>query len=116
MHAVVSAISGYLGTTTSLNRQPPVLLLLRARLAPLSFVADLAGYFIVANLPSLVVLASRHAMPQEVLWPTLPPLVAAAVLGNIAGLWIARRLPADAFRNAVVVLVILAGALTVAVG
>jgi uncharacterized membrane protein YfcA len=70
----------------------------------------------VANLLSLVVLASRHAMPQEVLWPTLPLLVAAAVVGNIAGLWVASRLPAQAFHSAVVVLVILTGALTIAVG
>jgi uncharacterized protein len=115
-HAVVGAIGGYLGTTTSLNGPPPVLLLICAGLAPLSFIADLAGYFIVVNLLSLAVLAGRHAVPPDVLWPTLPLLVAAAVLGNIAGLWIARRLPAHAFRNAVVVLVILAGALTVAVG
>ena len=92
-----------------------MLLLIPARLAPLSFVADLAGYFIVANLVSLVVPAGRHAMPPEALW-TLPLLVAAAVVGNIAGLWVARRLPAWAFRSAVVVLVILAGAMTVAVG
>jgi uncharacterized protein len=58
---------------------------------PLSFVADLAGYLVVANLLSLAVLAGRHAVPPEVLWPTLPLLVAAAVVGNIAGMWVARR-------------------------
>jgi uncharacterized protein len=82
---------------------------------PLSFVADLAGYLVLANLLSLAVLAGRHAVPPEVLWPTLPLLVAAAVVGNIAGMWVARRLPARAFHSAVVVLVILAGAMTVAV-
>jgi uncharacterized protein len=115
-HAVVGAIGGYLGTTTSLNGPPPVLLLIRARLAPLAFIADLAGYFVVANLLSLAVLASRDAVPSQVLSPALLLLVPVAVVGNIAGLWTARRLPAQAFRTAVVVLVVLAGALTVAVG
>jgi uncharacterized protein len=113
--ALTGAIGGYLSTTTSLNGPPPVLLLMRARLAPLSFIADLAGYFIVTNLLSLAILVGRHAVPITV-WHPMPLLVAAAIAGNIAGLWIARRLPAQAFHKAVTVLVILAGALTVAVG
>ena len=41
--ALTGAISGYFSTTTSLNGPPVVLLLGRARLPPLSFIADLAG-------------------------------------------------------------------------
>jgi uncharacterized membrane protein YfcA len=116
VQALTGAIGGYLSTTTSLNGPAPVLLLMRARLAPLSFIADLAGYFIVTNLLSLPILAARDAVPPAVLWPTLPLLVAAAVVGNLGGMWIARRLPTQAFHKSVVVLVVLAGALTVAVG
>lgn len=42
---MTGAISGYFSTTTSLNGPPVVLLLGRAKLPPLSFIADLAGYF-----------------------------------------------------------------------
>jgi uncharacterized protein len=80
------------------------------------FIADLAGYFIVTNLLSLVILVGYNGFPVAVLWPTLPVLVAAAVGGTIAGLRIARRLPMQGFRTAVVALVILAGALTAAIG
>jgi uncharacterized membrane protein YfcA len=113
---LTGVIGGYLSTTTSLNGPPPVLLLMRARLEPLSFIADLAGYFIVTNLLSLAILVGRGAVPASIWWPAVPLLVTAAVAGNIAGLWIARRLSLQSFHNVVVVLVVLAGVLTATVG
>lgn len=109
---VTGAVGGYLGTTTSLNGPPPVLLLTRARLPPLAFIADLAGYFIVTNAVSLLLLWSRDAIPRAVLWPTLPELLAAALVGNLVGLWVARRLPTQVFRSTVITLVVIAGACT----
>ncbi len=41
--ALTGAVGGYLAITTSLNGPPPVLLLMRARVPPLSFIADLAA-------------------------------------------------------------------------
>ncbi len=114
--ALTGVLGGYLSTTTSLNGPPPVLLLMRAQLAPLAFIADLAGYFIVTNLLSLAVLVGRDAVPAGIWWPMVPALVAAAVAGNIAGLGIARRVSTQAFRSGVVVLVVLAGVLTATVG
>jgi len=109
-------VGGYLSTTTSLNGPPPVLLLTRARLPPLNFLADLAGYFIVTNTVSLTILGLRNEVPPALLWPMLPVSVAAALSGNLVGLRIAKRLPAKVFRSIVIALVIVAGALTIVSG
>jgi uncharacterized membrane protein YfcA len=109
---LAGALSGYLSTTTSLNGPPVALLLTRANLPPLSFIADLAAYFTVTNVLSLLILLGGNAAPTDILWPALPLLVATAVLGNALGLRIARRLPVRGFRAAVIGLVILVGALT----
>jgi len=113
---VTGAIGGYLGITTSLNGPPPVLLLTRAHIPPLVFIVDLAGYFVVTNITSLGILWSRSEVPHAVLWPMLPACVAAGCLGNLIGSWSTRRLPATVFRSAVIVLVIVAGMLTIATG
>jgi len=105
-------VSGYLSTTTSLNGPPIVLLLARAGLPPLSFIADLAAYFTLTNALSLLILLGRGPVPTDILWPDLPALVAIAMVGNFLGLRIARKLPARGFRAAVIGLVILVGALT----
>jgi uncharacterized membrane protein YfcA len=78
----------------------------------LVFIADLAGYFTVVSAVSLIILGARGQIPHSILWPALPIFVAAGLLGNLGGLWIARRLPVRVFRSAVIALVIVAGALT----
>ena len=110
--AATGAVGGFLSTTTSLNGPPPALLLTRARVPPLVFIADLAGYFTVVSAMSLIILGVRGQIPHSILWPALPIFVAAGLLGNGGGLWIAHRLPAHAFRSGVIVLVIVAGAVT----
>ncbi len=110
---VTGAVGGFLSTTTSLNGPPPVLLFSRARIPPLPFIADLAGYFVVTNTLSLAILWFRSELPQAVLGPVLPACVTAALIGNLTGLRVARRLPATVFRSSVIALVIIAGVLTV---
>jgi uncharacterized membrane protein YfcA len=110
--AATGAVGGFLSTTTSLNGPPPALLLTRAGVPPLVLIADLAGYFTVVSAVSLIILGARGQIPHSILWPALPLFVAAGLLGNLGGLWIAHRLPTHAFRFAVIVLVIVAGALT----
>ena len=106
------AVGGFLSTTTALNGPPPALLLTRAGIPPLVFIADMAGYFTAVSVVSLIILGARGQIPVSVLWPALPIYVAAALLGTGVGLWIAHRLPERAFRLAVIGLVIVAGALT----
>ncbi|MEQ6899832.1 sulfite exporter TauE/SafE family protein [Nocardioides sp. YIM 152588] len=108
------AVGGYLSTTTSLNGPPAVLLLSRARIPQLGFIADLAGYFLIANLASLVLLWHYADLRTGAVGPMLAGCLAVALVGNQAGIAIARRLPAGVFRSAVVALVMAAGAITVA--
>jgi len=87
--AATGAVGGFLSTTTSLNGPPPVLLLTRARVPPLVFIADLAGYFTAVSAVSLIILGARGQIPHSILWPALPLFVAAGLFGNVGGLWIA---------------------------
>jgi uncharacterized membrane protein YfcA len=110
--AMTGAIGGFLSTTTSLNGPPPVLLLTRARQPPMPFMANLAGYFIVINTLSLAILWFGAGIPRDMPWSWLPLFAGAAVVGNFAGLWLARRMNASRFRSVVIAMVIVAGALT----
>jgi uncharacterized membrane protein YfcA len=105
-------LSGYLSTTTSLNGPPIVLLLARAGLPPLAFIADLAAYFTLTNALSLLILVGRGPIPTDILQPALPVLLVIAMIGNFLGLRVARKLPAQGFRAIVIGLVIIVGALT----
>lgn len=111
--ATVGAIGGYFSTTTSLNGPPVVLLLGRAKIPPMSFIADLAGYFVITSLVSLALLWSGTGIDLPGLWPLLAACVVAGVSANQLGIAIARRLPTHVFRSAVIALVVVAGLLTI---
>lgn len=110
----VGAIGGYLSTTTSLNGPPPVLLLSRAQVPPMTFIADLAGYFVITNIASLGLLWAYADLRIDAVAPTLAGCVAIALLANQAGIAIAKRLPVSIFRGAVISMVIAAGGITIA--
>ena len=107
------AIGGYFSTTTSLNGPPVVLLLGRAKIPPMSFIADLAGYFVITSIVSLALLWSGTGIDLPGLWPLLAACVVAGITANQLGIAIARRLPTHLFRSAVIVLVVIAGLLTI---
>ena len=111
--AATGAISGYFSTTTSLNGPPVVLLLSRARLPPLSFIADLAGYFVVTSVLSLALLWTGTGIDVPGLLPLLAACTVAGVVANQLGIGIAQRLPTHVFRSAVIALVVIAGLLTI---
>lgn len=111
--AVTGAIGGYFSTTTSLNGPPVVLLLGRAKLPPLSFIADLAGYFVITSIVSLALLATGTDIDLSALGPMLAACVVAGVVFNQLGIAIAKRLPTHVFRSAVIVLVVIAGIVTI---
>jgi uncharacterized membrane protein YfcA len=58
------AVGGFLSTTTALNGPPPALLLTRAGIPPLVFIADMDGYFTVVSAASLVILGARGQIPH----------------------------------------------------
>jgi len=111
--ALTGAVSGYFSTTTSLNGPPVVLLLGRAKLPPMSFIADLAGYFVVTSLVSLALLWSGTELDLTGLLPLLVACIVAGVAANQVGIGIARRLPTETFRSGVIALVVVAGLLTI---
>lgn len=106
-------VSGYFGATTSLNGPPVVLLLSRARLPPMSFIADLAGFFVITNTLSLALLWLYSDTDPTTNWPMLLGCSAVGLAGNALGIGIAKRLSVGSFRWAVVVLVTAAGMLTI---
>jgi hypothetical protein len=110
---VAGFIGGYLGTTTSLNGALPAILLTREQTPARTMIADLAGFLVVSNVLSLLILAARHELATTVLWPALPIWTVAALAGNTLGNWIGPRLPALAFRRTVLAVIIAAGLVTV---
>ena len=111
--AVTGAIGGYFSTTTSLNGPPVVLLLGRAKLPPLSFIADLAGYFVITSIVSLSLLWAGTNVDVPAILPMLAACIVAGLVFNQIGIAIAQRLPTHIFRSAVIALVVLAGIITI---
>lgn len=105
---------GFLATSTSLNGPPVAILLQREGLEPRRFIADLAAYFVVGNAVSLLILGLHGRFAAALLWPDLPVLIVAAVLGNQMGRRLTGRIPATSFRLVTCVLVIASGVVTAA--
>ncbi|WP_196780861.1 hypothetical protein [Nocardioides sambongensis] len=80
----------------------------------MTFIADLAGYFVIANVASLALLWGYADLDLGAAGPVLAACVAVALVGNQAGIAIARRLPISVFRHAVTAMVVAAGAITIA--
>ena len=108
--ALAGATGGFLGPTTSLNGVPPALVLTQARSGARSMVADLAAFFVVGNLVTLLALTTRGAAP----WAQAAPLVAwwlpGALLGSAAGLRLGARLPYAWFRRCCLLVIAISGA------
>lgn len=103
---------GFLGTLSSLSGVAPVLLLARERARPVSYIADLAVYFVASSTIGLAVLAMTGNLSESAPWADLFAWLPAALAGNAAGLVLATRVREDAFRMLVLGLVFVAGAIT----
>jgi uncharacterized membrane protein YfcA len=112
-YTTAGVVGGFLSTSISLNGPPVAVVLNRARLSPDSFIADFAGYFVLTNTISLAVLGIHGRIPTALLWPALPVLLVAALIGNRTGAQLTDRIPQRAFRTTVDVLVVLTGIATV---
>ncbi|NKQ52397.1 sulfite exporter TauE/SafE family protein [Amycolatopsis sp. K13G38] len=110
--AVAGLLGGYLSTTTSLNGAPPAVLLAAAKVPPRTYIADLAGYFVVTNGLSLILLTTAGEVAVGDLWSRLPVLVAAAVVGNAVGSRLVGRMPRAVFDRAIAGLILVSGVVT----
>jgi uncharacterized protein len=104
---------GFLGTVTSLNGVPPVLLLTRDGVAPLVFIADLAVYFVASNAIGLTLLFATGTLSQHALYPTAVLWLPGALAANAAGIALAPRLPRQWFRRVTLAIVLVTGAATI---
>jgi uncharacterized protein len=107
-------LGGFCGATSSLSGVPPAILLARDRVAPRSFQADLALYFLCSNFLTLALLAWRGGLATGALFPAVALWLPGALAGNLAGVWFSARLPDQAFRRLTLLVAFLAGLVTAA--
>ncbi|MYW93049.1 sulfite exporter TauE/SafE family protein [Amycolatopsis rubida] len=110
---IAGLLGGYLSTTTSLNGAPPAVLLASAKVPPRTFVGDLAGYFVVTNCLSLLLLVTAGQFDGAGLGARLPILVLAALAGNLLGGRLIGRIPRTVFDRAIVALIVTSGVVTI---
>lgn len=112
--AVAGCLGGLLGATTSLNGVPPVLLLASEQTTPRRFQADLALFFVLTNIATLMLLAWNGRLPGAAALPLGALWLAAALAANHVGTNLGGRLPAATFRRVALALAFFAGVMTVA--
>ena len=109
---VAGLLGGFFGATSSINGVPPAILLARDRVAPRSFQADLALYFVLSNALTLALLGWRGTFATEAIYPTALLWLPGSLLGNLVGAILSTRLPERLFRWLTLVVSFLAGAVT----
>jgi uncharacterized protein len=106
-------LGGFLGITTSLNGPPPVVLLSRENIAPRTFVADLAVYFMVCNALALALIGLAGGLDAGRVGLLLACWLPGALLGNALGTSWSGRVPQGPFRLMTLGLVLVTGLTTV---
>lgn len=106
-------IGGFLGATTSLLGVPAALLLTRDKVAPLSFLGDLATFFVVSNIIALALLYRAGALPTAAIFPAVPLWLPGALVGNFTGVRLAGRIPIHVFRRITMGVIFISGAVSI---
>jgi uncharacterized protein len=110
---IAGAFAGFLGTTTSLSGVPAAIYFIRERLEPVRFLADMAAFFVGGNILALTMLFIGGAFVTSALFPATLLWLPGAMIGNLVGTAIGRRIPHALFRTFTLGVVIVAGVLTV---
>jgi uncharacterized protein len=110
---IAGLFAGFLGTTTSLSGVPAAIYFIRERLEPARFLADMAAFFVSVNLLALGMLMISGAFVSSALFPATLLWLPGAMIGNLVGTAIGRRLPHALFRTFTLGVVVVAGILTV---
>jgi uncharacterized membrane protein YfcA len=112
---VAGLLSGILGGSTGMSGPPVVLLFHNQSVEKSAFRANLVAFFLVLNLTTLpVYLLGGLLTIQVVRYAAL--LLPSLLLGAAVGVRLANRIDPRTFRTATLVIVILAGALSIASG
>ena len=107
-------VGGLLGSATSLTGIVPALLLVRERVAPRGFIADMALYLVISNGIALGVLAVAGVFAPAAIFPGLVVWLPGVLAGTWLGTRSGTRLPEAAFHRLVLAIVFVAGAATAA--
>jgi uncharacterized membrane protein YfcA len=102
-------LGGFLGVTTSLNGVPPALLLTGDRATARNMVADLAVYFVLGNMLTLLILSQTGQAPSGWVWPALLLWVPVGLAGNLLGVALGPRMPYVLFRRLTFAVIIASG-------
>ncbi len=110
---IAGVFAGFLGTTTSLSGVPAAIYFIRERLEPVKFLADMAAFFVGGNILALTMLFVSGAFVTSALFPATLLWLPGAMIGNLVGTAIGRRIPHALFRTFTLGVVIIAGIMTV---
>lgn len=106
-------VSGLLATSTGLSGPPIVMLLTARKFAPHPFRVTTAAYFLCINIVGLAILIGQGTVGRSQLSVTAA-LLPTAILGTLAGRWMARFVSPTGFRRTIMLLLLLTGALGIA--
>ncbi|ABG99883.1 possible sulfate exporter (plasmid) [Rhodococcus jostii RHA1] len=106
---VAGWLGGFLGVTTSLNGVPPALLLTGDRATARSMVADLAVYFVIGNILTLLILSQSGQAPSSWVWSALVIWVPIGLAGNLLGIALGPRMPYAFFRRLTFTVIVASG-------
>jgi uncharacterized protein len=109
MAVVAGGLGGFLGVTTSLNGVPPALLLTGDRAAARHMVADLAVYFVLGNLLTLLILSQSGQAPSSWVWSAMVLWVPIGLAGNLLGVALGPRMPYALFRQLTITVIVASG-------
>lgn len=111
---ITGVLAGFFGTTTSLSGVAAAVYFIRERLEPVRFLADMAAFFVGGNILALTLLYISGVFVTSALFPATLLWLPGAMIGNLIGTAIGRRLPHAVFRTFTLGVVIVAGIMTVA--
>lgn len=106
---VAGGLGGFLGVTTSLNGVPPALLLTGDRATARSMVADLAVYFVIGNVLTLLVLSQSGQAPSSWVWSALVLWVPVGLAGNLLGVALGPKMAYALFRQLTITVIVASG-------
>lgn len=106
---VAGGLGGVLGATTSLNGVPPALLLTGDRATARTMVADLAVYFVLGNVVTLLMLSQTGQAPSGWVWSALLLWVPVGLVGNMLGVGLGPRMPFARFRGLTLGVIVASG-------